>query len=50
MCAHDAERCDVAVLNAVRGVFFHFGEDVAYDAGVVVRSLLGARDIDCDVG
>lgn len=36
----------MAVLDAVRGLFFHFGEDIADDLGVVIGGLCGAGDVD----
>lgn len=33
MRPHDGEGGDVAVGDAVAGLLFHFGEDVAYDLG-----------------
>lgn len=47
---HDAETRNVPVLHAVRGLFFHFGEDVADDFGGVVGRALRVRGVDCDVG
>lgn len=49
MRAHDGQRGDVAVLDAVGGLLLHLGEHVADDLGVVVGGLLGARDVDGDV-
>jgi hypothetical protein len=37
----------VAVLHAVGGIFFHFGEDVAYDFWGVVGRFWGAGDLGC---
>lgn len=38
------------MLDAVGGLLLHLGQDIADDLGVVVGRLLGARDIDGDVG
>lgn len=43
--AHHGQRGDVAVLDAVGRLFFHFGEDVAYDFGWVVGGFRGAGDL-----
>lgn len=48
--AHHAQARDVAMLDPVRGVFLHLGQDVADDAGVVVGGFGRARDVDGDVG
>ena len=45
MRAHYGERGNVAVLNAVGGLFFHLGEDVADDFWGVVGRFWGARDL-----
>lgn len=45
MCAHHREGGDVSVLHAVGGLFFHFGEHIAYDFGGVVGGFRGARDL-----
>lgn len=45
VCAHYAERGDVAVLDAIGGLFFHFGEHVAYDFGWVVGGFGGPGDL-----
>jgi hypothetical protein len=50
MRAHNGDGGDVPVLDAVRRVFLHLGEDVADDARWVVGGLLGAGDVDGDVG
>jgi hypothetical protein len=42
---HYGERGDVAVLDAVGGLFFHFGEDVADDFGGVVGCFGRAGDL-----
>jgi hypothetical protein len=49
MCPHDAERCDVAVRNAVGRIFFHFREDVADNLGRIVGCLFRSRNVDGDV-
>ena len=46
VCAHDAERGDMAVLDSIGGVFFHLGKDVAYDLGSIVGCLFRARDLE----
>lgn len=46
MRSHYGERGDVAVGDAVGGLFFHFGEDVAYDLGRVIGCLWGTGDLD----
>lgn len=50
MCAHNTQTSNVTVLHAVRRIFFHFRQDVADDAGVIVGGFLGARNVDCDEG
>lgn len=47
--AHDAQRGDVTVGDAIGGLLLHLGEHVADDLGVVVGGLLGPRDVDGDV-
>jgi len=42
VCAHDTERCDVAVLNAILRVFLHLCKYVAYDLWRIVGCLLGS--------
>jgi len=49
MCAHYRERSNVAVLNAVGGLFFHFSKYVAYNLGGVVGSFGWPRDLYCVV-
>lgn len=39
--AHHGERSDVAVLDAIGGLFFHFGEYVANDLGRVIGRFWG---------
>lgn len=41
VCAHDRQGRDVAVLDSVRGVFFHFGEHVPDNFGVGGRLAVG---------
>lgn len=43
MRPHDAQAGDVAVLDAIRRVFFHFRQDVAYDFGVFGLGFGGGR-------
>lgn len=50
MGSHDAQAGDVTVLDSIRGILFHFREDIADDAGVVVGGFLWPGDVDCDVG
>jgi hypothetical protein len=45
MCAHNAERCDVAVLHAVLRVLLHLREHVAYDLRRIVRCLFRSRHL-----
>lgn len=46
MCAHDAQARNVTVLDAVGGIFFHLGQDVADNFGVGGRRFRGADDGD----
>jgi hypothetical protein len=50
MGAHDGQRGDVAVRDAVGGLLLHLGEHIADDLGVVVGGLFGAGDVDGDEG
>jgi hypothetical protein len=43
--AHHRQRRDVAVRDAVRGLFLHLSEDVAYDLGRVIGGLGRAGDL-----
>jgi hypothetical protein len=43
--AHYGERGDVAVLNAVGGLFFHLGKHVADNLWGIVGRLWGTRDL-----
>lgn len=45
MRPHHRQRRDVAVRNAVGGLFLHFGEHVADDLGRVVGGLGGPGDL-----
>lgn len=45
MRAHYGERGDVAVLNAVGGLFFHLGKHVADNLWGIVGRLWGTRDL-----
>jgi hypothetical protein len=49
MCAHHAERSDVAVWHAVTGFFLHLCEHVADNLWWIVGSLLRARYINSDI-
>jgi len=46
MCAHYRKTGDVAVRNTVCGFFFHFGENVAHNLGVAVRSWFRIGHLD----
>ena len=50
MRPHHAQTGDMSMLHSIGRIFLHFGEDVAYDSRVVVRSFLRSRNIDCDEG
>jgi hypothetical protein len=45
VCTHYGKRGYVAMGDAVTGLFFHFGEDIAYDFGGVIWRFLRARDL-----
>ena len=47
--AHDGQRGDVAVLDAVGGLLLHLGEYIANDLRVIVGRLLGPADVDGNV-
>lgn len=49
MGAHDAETGDVPVLDAIRGLLLHLGEDVANDAGGLVGVFGGVAEVYCHV-
>jgi hypothetical protein len=42
VCAHDTERCDVAVLYAILRILLHLCKYVAYDLRRIIRCLLGS--------
>jgi hypothetical protein len=50
MCTHHTQTGDVSMLHPVRRILLHLCEDIANNARVVIRGLLGAGDVDGDVG